>query len=70
MLIMTGNTLMDELSPSRKDVGLISYYLFQGDMWLVASAICMIVMSVIFMLIAAWKVNPMNSFGGRKKKKG
>ncbi len=68
-LIMTGSTLFNEMSLSRKDVGLVTYYLSEGNVWMLASAVTMVGMSIIFMLIAAWKINPMNSFDGKMRKK-
>lgn len=69
-LIMTGNSLINAMSVTKKDVGLLSYYLMNSDMWVYVSAAAILALSVLFMAIAAWKVNPMNSRGGKKRKKG
>lgn len=69
-LMMTGESLINEISFSRKDVGFITYHLTQSDMWVYVSAVAIVLLSVVFMLIAAWKVNPMNARGGKKRKKG
>lgn len=56
----------------RDDVGFVTYYLSQGKVWIFTSAICILGMSILFMLVAAWKVNPMNTYSYKrsKKKKG
>jgi len=69
-LMMTGETLINDISFSRKDVGFITYHLTQSDLWVYVSAAAILLLSVVFMLIAAWKVNPMNARGGKKRKKG
>lgn len=69
MIIMTGSSLFGEASFSKSDVGFITYHLAQGSVWMFVSAACILALSVLFMIIAAWKVNPMNSFGGKKRKK-
>ena len=69
-LMMTGESLLNEISPTRKDVGFFTYHLLQSDMWVYVSAVAILLSSVAFMLIAAWKVNPMNARGGKKRKKG
>jgi len=69
-LMMTGETLINDISFSRKDVGFITYHLTQSDLWVYVSAAAILLLSVVFMLIAAWKENPMNARGGKKRKKG
>lgn len=70
--IMMGTSLIDEANFQRTDVGFITYHLAQGKVWMFVSAGCILLLSFMFMLLAAWKVNPMHSSGGRKprKKKG
>lgn len=67
--IMTGETLIESASFSRQDVGIITYYLAQGKTWMILSAICILALSFLFMLLAAWRINPMNAIGGSKRKK-
>lgn len=69
-LMMTGQSLLNEISLGTDDVGFITYYLVKSDMWVYVSVAAIVALSVVFMLIAAWKVNPMNSRGGKKRKKG
>lgn len=73
MHIMSGGTLFGgadwSSSFSRSDVGILTYALSRGKLWLFASAACILLMSFLFMSAAAWKVNPMNSVSKRKKGK-
>lgn len=66
------NAIFSNTPFPRKSIGAISYFLMQGKRWMFASAICILLLSFGFMLLAAWKVNPMHSSKGkrRKKKKG
>ncbi len=70
MQIMTGTSLFGG-SPtfSTGDVGIITHLLARGKIWLFTSGACMVIMSVLFMLLAAWKVNPMHAGSGRKRSK-
>lgn len=68
-LIMSGSTLIDSTMFSRNDVGFITYYVVQGNVWMFASVVAILLLSFVFMLVAAWKINPMNSGSGRKAKK-
>lgn len=63
-----GSSVMEQLSFTRADVGVITYYLAGSGMWIYVSAACILGLSFVFMLIAAWKINPMNA-GGRPRKK-
>ncbi len=69
MQIMTGASLfgMEGSTFSRGDVGLLTYYLSQGKTWMFLSAACILLLSLLFMIAAAWRVNPMNASGSRKK---
>ena len=71
MQLMTGESLFGASGSnfSRDDVGFITYYLSQGKTWLFLSAACIFILSFLFILAAAWKVNPMHSSSGRKGKK-
>ncbi|MBQ9141294.1 MAG: ABC transporter permease [Lachnospiraceae bacterium] len=72
MKIMTGYTLLGKDSFEKDDVGFITYAITGNDMWVYLSAACILLLSLVFMLIAAWKVNPMHAGSGKglsKKKK-
>lgn len=67
MLTMTGESLLSGNYAFRKDdVGAITYWLMQKELWVYISAGCILILSIVFMLMAAWKVNPMHASGGRK----
>lgn len=52
------------------EVGFLTYHLSQGKVWVFLSAACIFLLSLLLLLAAAWKVNPMHSAsGGRRKKK-
>ena len=69
MQIMTGASLfgMEGSNFSIGDVGLLTHYLSQGKTWMFLSAACILLLSLLFMIAAAWRVNPMNASGSRKK---
>ncbi len=67
MLTMTGESLLSgTLAFSKDDVGAITYWLMKNELWMYVSAGCILILTVVFMLMAAWKVNPMHTSGGRK----
>ncbi len=76
MQIMTGRSIFGPESGSaftRGEVGIVTYVLAQGKVWMFASAGCILLLSFLFISLAAWKVNPMHSGSGRrpgKKKVG
>lgn len=67
MQVMTGESIINGIPQS--DVGFLTRLLAQGKVWLFASAACLALLSVLFMMLAAWKVNPLHVSAGRKKKK-
>lgn len=70
MHIMTDNSVLGDTPFSKNDVGIITYMLTHGKIWMFVSVGCIILLSVVFLLVAAWRVNPMNAaIGGKKKKK-
>lgn len=70
MLVMTGTSLFSG-KLGKSDVGFITYALSRNMTWMFLSAACILMLSFLFMLAAAWRVNPLNSSGGKKKgKKG
>lgn len=72
-LIMMGESLLSDNSITGNDAGAVTYWIVQNELWIYISGVCILLLSFVFMLMAAWKVNPMHSSGGRKpgkKKKG
>lgn len=71
MQLMTGESLFGVSGSNftKREVGFITYNLSQGKAWLFLSAACIFILSFLFMLAAAWKVNPMHSSSGKKRKK-
>ncbi len=73
MQIMTGTSIFGDAPFTQGDVGILTYVLSQGKVWMFVSAGCILLMSILFMIAAAWKVNPMHTASGRranKKKEG
>lgn len=79
MQVMTGNSILGGSSRtfSQNEVGFLTYQLAQGKVWMIVSAVCILLLSSVFMLLAAWKVNPLHASAGRRvsaekrrKKKG
>lgn len=69
MHVMTGESLMGGDTFTQDQVGFLTYHLAQGKVWMFASAACILLMSVFFMLLAAWRVNPLHTSSGRMRKK-
>ena len=70
MLTMTGQSLLSGTNTfGKNDVGAITYWLVENELWVYVSAGCILILTMVFMLMAAWKVNPMHTSGGRKKSK-
>lgn len=69
MLVMTGDSLFTGNTFSKTDVGFVTYALIQSHLWIFVSGLAIVCLSFLFMLIAAYKVNPMNSGGGPKPDK-
>ncbi len=75
MQVMTGASLFgtEGSTFSVDDVGFLTYHLSQGKAWMFLSAACILMLSFLFIIVAAWKVNPMNTTTiytrGRKKKR-
>ncbi len=53
---------------SKDTVGFFTYHLAQGKRWMIASALCILLLSLLFMLFAAWRINPLHSSGARRKR--
>ncbi len=69
MQLMTSESLFGAANFARDDVGFITYHLSQGKIWMFVSAGCILLLSVLLLLAAAWKVNPMHSSSGGKRRK-
>ncbi len=71
MQVMTGESFFGASGSnfSVDEVGMITYHLSQGKVWMILSAVCILMMSFVFMFMAAWVVNPVHSSSGRKRKK-
>ena len=69
--MMSGESLFGNVSNvfDRDEVGLITYALARGKVWMFTSAGCILLLSFLFMALAAWKVNPMHSGSGRMRRK-
>ena len=69
--IMMGESLMsmagNELD--RDELGILTYALARGKVWMFVSAGCILLLSFLFMALAAWKVNPMHAGSGRTRSK-
>lgn len=67
--IMMGESILGNNSVSRSEVGLVTYWLVHGNVWVFVSAACILALAVLFMLVAAWKVNPMHAASRRRSDK-
>lgn len=71
MQLMTGESLFGTEGSQfeLENVGFLTYHLSQGKAWMFLSAACIFLLSVLLLLAAAWKVNPMHSSSGRRRRK-
>lgn len=69
--IMAGESLMSFVGTGldRDEVGILTYALARGKVWMFTSAGCILLLSFLFMILAAWRVNPMHAGSGRKRNK-
>lgn len=65
MQIMSEQSLLSG-NFDKSDVGFLTYHLAKGNTWLFVSGACILLLSFLFLLAAAWKVNPMHASTGRK----
>lgn len=70
MQIMTGESVFGSTGSNftKNSVGFLTYHLSQGKTWMFVSAACILFLSFLFILAAAWKVNPMHSVNKKVKK--
>lgn len=68
MQVLTGESILGGgfYGSGRGGVGFLSYHLAQGRVWMFTSAACILLMSVCFILLAAWRVNPLHQPSGRR----
>lgn len=72
MQVMTGSSLLGGDGGhtfARDDVGILTYHLAQGKVWMFVSAGCILLLSFLFLSLAAWRVNPLHAASGRRRKK-
>lgn len=69
--IMMGESLMSIAGTEldRDELGILTYALARGKVWMFVSAGCILLLSFLFMALAAWKVNPMHAGSGRTRSK-
>lgn len=68
MQVMTGESLLSGNMFTQSQVGFLTYHLAQGKIWMFVSAACILLLSFFFMLLAAWRVNPLHASSGRSRK--
>lgn len=70
-LLMTGTSVFGEIGFTfdSDQAGIITRLLTYDKVWFFASAVCILLLSLVFMLMASWKVNPLHSSERRKKTK-
>ena len=56
-----------DTSFDRHEVGWLTFVLARGKVWMFVSAGCILLLAFLFMLLAAWKVNPMHESSGRRR---
>ncbi len=62
MHMLVGESAMTEVCDyGSSDVGMITYALSHGKIWVFVSAACILGLAMVFMLLAAWRVNPMKA---------
>lgn len=71
MLMMTGESIFGtEINwYSGYEIGPLTRILAHGKVWMSLSAVCILILSFLFMALAAWKINPMNAGSGRRRGK-
>lgn len=70
MQLMMGESAFGDASNfSQGSVGFVTYQLAHGKVWMFLSAACILVLAFWFMILAAWRVDPMNNPEGRKQRK-
>ena len=73
MQVMTGESLFgtsEEYRLVEGDVGYLTYCFTYGKVWVFLSAGCILLLAFLFMLIAAWRIDPLSAAAERKPLKG
>ena len=65
MQIMSEQSLLSG-NFDKSDVGFLTYHLAKGNTWLFVSGACILLLSFLFLLAAALKLNPIHASTGRK----
>ena len=69
MQVMTGESLLGSTGEYRlveSDVGYLTYCFTYGKVWVFLSAGCILLLAYLFMLITAWRIDPLSAAAERK----
>ncbi len=72
MQVMTGESILGSTGESnfiKTEVGYLTYCFTYGKVWVFLSAGCILLLAFLFMLIAAWRIDPLNAAAERKPAK-
>lgn len=72
MQVMTGESILGSTGESnfiRTEVGYLTYCFTYGKVWVFLSAGCILLLAFLFMLIAAWRIDPLSAAAERKPAK-
>ncbi len=70
MQVMTGESILGSTGESnfiKTEVGYLTYCFTYGKVWVFLSAGCILLLAFLFMLIAAWRIDPLRESGRRRK---
>lgn len=69
MQVMTGESILGSTGESnfiKTEVGYLTYCFTYGKVWVFLSAGCILLLAFLFMLIAAWRIDPLSAAAERK----
>lgn len=72
MQVMTGESILGSTGESnfiKTEVGYLTYCFTYGKVWVFLSAGCILLLAFLFMLIAAWRIDPLSAATERKPAK-
>ncbi|EOS36851.1 MAG: ABC transporter permease [Lachnospiraceae bacterium] len=72
MQVMTGESILGSTGESnfiKTEVGYLTYCFTYGKVWVFLSAGCILLLAFLFMLIAAWRIDPLSAAAERKPAK-
>lgn len=72
MQVMTGESILGSTGESnfiKTEVGYLTYCFTYGKVWVFLSAGCILLLAFLFMLIAAWRIDPLSAAAERKRAK-